>query len=126
MSNLIEFDKLNRKEKYLIGTDEAGRGPAAGPVFAAAVCFVNEPEGLLLKLNDSKKLTESKREYLFEEIINNSIYSIQFPKNQQFPSKLTTFESILIVHVDSILFEQKLQQTMSINYPTYVMFLVLK
>lgn len=78
MSNLIEFDKLNRKEKYLIGTDEAGRGPAAGPVFAAAVCFVNEPEGLLLKLNDSKKLTESKRECLFEEIINNSIYSIQF------------------------------------------------
>ena len=78
MTDLIEFDKINKIKKYLIGTDEAGRGPAAGPVFAAAVCFVNEPTGLLLSLNDSKKLTEKKREMLFDEIKKQSIYSIQY------------------------------------------------
>ncbi len=78
MTNLIDFDKTNKTEEYLIGTDEAGRGPAAGPVFAAAVCFIKEPCGILLTLNDSKKLTEKKREELFEEIIKNSIYSIQY------------------------------------------------
>ena len=76
MSNLIAFDREQKSQKFLIGTDEAGRGPAAGPVYAAAVCFTKEPSGLLLTLNDSKKLTETKREELFEEIINNSIYAI--------------------------------------------------
>ncbi len=78
MTNLIEFDKENKKEKFLIGTDEAGRGPAAGPVFAAAVCFINKPTGVLLALNDSKKLTEKKREELFDEIKKQAIYSIQY------------------------------------------------
>ena len=76
MSNLIEFDKQTKVKKYLIGTDEAGRGPAAGGVYAAAVCFISEPKGLLLKLNDSKKLTEAKREELYAEIISNSVYAI--------------------------------------------------
>ena len=83
MSNLIDFDKSNKTAKYLIGTDEAGRGPAAGAVYAAAVCFIKEPQGLLLKLNDSKKLTEAKREELYEEIIKNSIYSIQYSTVKQ-------------------------------------------
>ena len=76
MSELIEFDKLNKKKTFLIGTDEAGRGPAAGSVFAAAVCFVQEPAGLLECLNDSKKLSEKKREELYESIVANSVYSI--------------------------------------------------
>lgn len=78
MTNLIDFDRNNKKAKYLIGTDEAGRGPAAGPVFAAAVCFINEPTGILCTLNDSKKLTEKKREELFSEIKNQAVYSIQY------------------------------------------------
>ena len=50
----------------LCGVDEAGRGPLAGPVYAAAVML---PRGLELPgLNDSKKLTEKKREALFELI----------------------------------------------------------
>lgn len=50
----------------ICGTDEAGRGPLAGPVCAAAVIL---PEGLIIEgLNDSKKLTEKKREALFETI----------------------------------------------------------
>ena len=51
---------------YICGIDEAGRGPLAGPVAAAAVIL---PDDLLLPyLNDSKKVTEKRREVLFEEI----------------------------------------------------------
>lgn len=80
MNSLFNFDKANKDPfEYLIGTDEAGRGPGAGPVFAAAVCFKTVNEDLinaLSKINDSKQLKESVREELFEVIINNSIYSI--------------------------------------------------
>lgn len=56
----------------LCGIDEAGRGPLAGPLTIAGV-ILNQPiEGL----NDSKKLTEKKREALFEIIIQNSDYHI--------------------------------------------------
>ena len=49
------------------GVDEAGRGPLCGPVVAAAVIL---PQGLYLEgLNDSKKLTEKKREALYDEIV---------------------------------------------------------
>ncbi len=70
---LFEFDKTNRKDSYyIIGTDEAGRGPGAGPVFAAAVCFVSDIDDEICEklsvLNDSKQLTEKKREELFENI----------------------------------------------------------
>ena len=61
-----EFD-LERKHKgYLAGVDEAGRGPLAGPVFAAAVVFSDDV--VIEGINDSKKLTEKKREKLFDEI----------------------------------------------------------
>lgn len=53
------------------GLDEAGRGPLAGPVFAGAVIL---PEGYIPEgLNDSKKLSEKKREALFKEITENAI-----------------------------------------------------
>ena len=53
------------------GTDEAGRGPLAGPVVAAAVVL---PDGLVLEgLDDSKKLTEKKREKLFDEILSSAV-----------------------------------------------------
>lgn len=57
--------------KIICGTDEAGRGPLAGDVFAAAVIL---PNGLYIdKLNDSKKLTEKKREELFDIIIKEAV-----------------------------------------------------
>ena len=59
---------------YMAGADEAGRGPLAGPVVAAAVIFPKEC--IIEGINDSKKLTEKKREQLYEEIITNSIYSV--------------------------------------------------
>ena len=76
MNNLFDFDKNFKKA---LGTDEAGRGPGAGGVFAAAVYFPNicdELQEKLEKLNDSKKLSKSTREALFEIIIENSVYSI--------------------------------------------------
>ena len=79
MSLLFEFDAKNKTEKYLIGTDEAGRGPLAGPIVAAAVCFQTlNPEilALLDSVNDSKKLTHVVRENLSELIKKFSIYSI--------------------------------------------------
>ncbi len=59
------------------GTDEAGRGPLAGPVCAAAVIL---PDGLYIEgLNDSKKLTEKKREKLFDVICENAVsYGIAY------------------------------------------------
>ncbi len=71
------FDKkyLNRKIKYLAGVDEAGRGPLAGPVVAAAVIFDEKTD--IPGVNDSKQLTERKREELFEKIIINALsYSV--------------------------------------------------
>lgn len=61
--------------KCVCGIDEAGRGPLAGPVFAAAVVLPVDCE--IPGLNDSKKLTEKKREALFEVIIEKAIaYSV--------------------------------------------------
>lgn len=63
------FDSEKRAEYGLIcGIDEAGRGPLAGDVYAAAVIL---PEGAFIEgLDDSKKLSEKKREELFDEIIS--------------------------------------------------------
>ena len=65
---MLEYEKMYKEQGYtaICGVDEAGRGPLAGPVYAAAVIL---PEGLLIEgVNDSKKLTEKKREELFDVI----------------------------------------------------------
>ena len=78
---LFNFDQeelLASKQDFIIGTDEAGRGPAAGGVWAAAVCFKkNIDYEIFASLNDSKKLTPQKRENLYELIKENSICSIK-------------------------------------------------
>lgn len=57
--------------RYVCGTDEAGRGPLAGPVVAAA-CIL--PDGIVISgLDDSKKLTEKKREKLYDEICEKAL-----------------------------------------------------
>ena len=63
--------------KLLCGVDEAGRGPLAGPVCAAAVML---PQNCLIEgLNDSKKLSEKKREALYDEILERAVsYGIAF------------------------------------------------
>ena len=55
----------------ICGVDEAGRGPLAGPVYAAAVIL---PQGLVIEgLNDSKKLSEKKRELLYDKVIESAV-----------------------------------------------------
>ena len=71
---LFVFD-YNQK-RTVVGTDEAGRGPAAGGVFASAVCFNKRSQKLvedLEALNDSKQLSKKKREALYEIIKNETI-----------------------------------------------------
>ena len=69
----------------ICGVDEAGRGPLAGPVCAAAVIL---PRGLEIpELNDSKKLTEKKREKLYEIITEKAIsYGIAFADHNEIDS----------------------------------------
>ena len=72
-----EYENLLKEQGYKIicGVDEAGRGPLAGPVFAAAVIL---PDGMEdIGINDSKKLSEKKRDALFEIIKEKALaYSI--------------------------------------------------
>lgn len=79
---LFEFDKEEQKRSkctFIIGTDEAGRGPATGPVFAAAVCFKNPSSQIieqLKKLNDSKQISEKTRLELYPVIKENAATSV--------------------------------------------------
>ncbi|MBQ7961097.1 MAG: ribonuclease HII [Clostridia bacterium] len=74
-----EFEHKAHEEGFAVvcGVDEAGRGPLAGPVYAAAVIL---PDGLEdMGINDSKKMSEKKREALFDIIIENATaYGIGF------------------------------------------------
>lgn len=74
---VLEAELAEKGYKYVCGVDEAGRGPLCGPVVAAA-CIL--PIGLVIDgLNDSKKLTEKKRDKLFDLIKENAIaYSIAY------------------------------------------------
>lgn len=77
VTDLFDFDKQFNQQ--IIGTDEAGRGPAAGGVYAAAVHFDKITDGLIKDLevlNDSKKLTPKKRESIYDVILNNTLNKI--------------------------------------------------
>lgn len=68
--NLFEYDK-NQGIPLLCGVDEAGRGPLAGDLYAAAVIL---PDGLIIEgLNDSKMLTAKKRDLLYDIIIDSAV-----------------------------------------------------
>lgn len=68
-----DFDKkfYNKETKIICGVDEAGRGPLAGPVVAAAVIF--DKNTIINGINDSKKLNEKTREKLYNEIITKAV-----------------------------------------------------
>lgn len=79
------YQKLEKKfisdSKIIAGVDEAGRGPLAGPVVAAAVIFPKEIN--LNGINDSKKINQTEREKLFDLIIENCLcYSISVETNK--------------------------------------------
>ena len=77
MKNLFEFDnEMHQKYGVVAGTDEAGRGPLAGPVVAAAVILSGTGGNHCQNfagLNDSKKLDEKTREQLFGEIYKQAL-----------------------------------------------------
>lgn len=65
------YERQYRERGTLCGIDEVGRGPLAGPVVAGAVILPEDCE--ILYLNDSKKLSEKKRELLYDEIMEKAI-----------------------------------------------------
>lgn len=68
---LYENEAKSKGYNIICGVDEAGRGPLAGPVFAAAVIL---PEGHIIEgVNDSKKLSEKKRDALYDKIIDECV-----------------------------------------------------
>ena len=68
---LYEKEAMAKGYHHICGVDEAGRGPLAGPVCAAAVIL---PEGCIIEgVNDSKKLTEKKRDALFDVIVETAV-----------------------------------------------------
>ena len=82
MDHSYEISAREKGYKFVCGIDEAGRGPLAGPVCAAAVIL---PEGIEIEgLNDSKKLTEKKREKLFDIIKEKALaYAIAFADEKE-------------------------------------------
>ena len=65
------YEEENKDYPYICGIDEVGRGPLAGPVVAGAVILPKDD--MILYLNDSKKLSEKKREMLYDEIMNRAV-----------------------------------------------------
>ena len=82
MDYSFEHEAYLKGYTAVCGIDEAGRGPLAGPVYAAAVWL---PEGLVIDgINDSKKLSEKKREALFDVIKENAVaYGIGFADEKE-------------------------------------------
>ena len=74
LAGMMAYERAHADCAVICGVDEAGRGPFAGPVVAAAcVLDLSDPKKEILYLNDSKKLSEKKREVLFEEIKEKAV-----------------------------------------------------
>lgn len=73
LNKLKEFEKKLYDDgiKYIAGIDEAGRGPLAGPVVVG--CAIMKSDSFIEYVNDSKKVSETKREMLYEKITNEAI-----------------------------------------------------
>ena len=71
MEHMFEYERQHADCQYICGIDEVGRGPLAGPVVAAAVILPKDCD--ILYLNDSKQLSEKKREELYDEIIEKAV-----------------------------------------------------
>ncbi len=82
LEKMKEYEKKYSNYEYICGIDEVGRGPFAGPVIAAAVILPKDCD--ILYINDSKQLSEKKREELYDEIVSKALaYGIgSVPPNQ--------------------------------------------
>ncbi|MCE5299462.1 MAG: ribonuclease HII [Spirochaetia bacterium] len=97
-TQLQGFDAAYNKPGVLAGVDEAGRGPWAGPVVVAAVILDPAMVQTLRSVNDSKKITEKKRESLYDIVVSACLtYSITEASN-----KVIDSSNILKVTLDSM------------------------
>ncbi len=73
LNKLKQIDKgfYNQNIEYIAGIDEAGRGPLAGPVVVG--CVIMPKDSFIEGVNDSKKISEKKREKIYEQIINEAV-----------------------------------------------------
>lgn len=110
--DLWQYEKdLQAKGINIIGgTDEAGRGPLYGPVVAACVVL---PQGFELEgLNDSKKLTEKKRNIFYDYIVENTIYGIGIVSPEEI-DKINIYEASRKAMVEAI---RKVQKQIPLEY----------
>jgi ribonuclease HII len=94
MNELYDFDIRFKRENnvgFLIGVDEAGRGPLAGPVVVAAV--VLDLKKVIEGVNDSKILTENKREKVFPEIIDKAIAKKVIAINESYIDRMNILKA---------------------------------
>lgn len=78
---MLEFENkyLRQGKTLIVGIDEAGRGPLAGPVSCAAVIMPLDEKNIIQCVNDSKKLSEKKRNELYDKIVEKAYsYSVVF------------------------------------------------
>ena len=71
LDGMKHYERMYQSYGILCGIDEVGRGPLAGPVVASAVILSEDTE--ILYLNDSKKLTQRRRELLYDEIMEKAL-----------------------------------------------------
>lgn len=126
--HLIENEKINDGFTYIAGVDEAGRGPLAGPVYAAAVILGED--FFIEGLNDSKKLSEKKREELFdiicEKAVAYNIYSVDEKRIDEINILNATHEAMngavngLSVRPDYVLIDGNSIKGMDIPHETVV------
>ena len=90
---MMQFEKEGYSDgaRFIAGIDEAGRGPLAGPVVAAA-CIL-DPDRPILGLDDSKKLSEKKREALFEEIKERALAYCVIAKGPELIDEINILEA---------------------------------
>lgn len=105
MSNIpnrfkTELALYNSGIDYVVGVDEVGRGPLAGPVVAAAVIFKNEltDNNWWEQINDSKKISVKKREALYNEITANSVHGIGIATVKEIEQLNILQASLLAMH----------------------------
>lgn len=128
--SMYEIERNCRVHGFNIiaGVDEAGRGPLAGPVYAAAVIL---PRNTVIKgINDSKKLTEKRREELFCEIVEKavaySIFSVDEKRIDEINILNATFEAMngavagLDIKPDYVLIDGNRIKNMTLPHETVV------
>ena len=128
VEKMKRFDIENKNGMYLAGVDEAGRGPLAGPVFAAAVIF--DDDVVIEGINDSKKLSEKKRDELYDVICQKALayclYSVDEKRIDEINILQATLEAMrgavrgLKIRPDSVLVDGNKSPGLDIMHDTVV------